>query len=67
MKTSLIMLMNLGSTFVATLTSHCTKGSVFVGGKKEKDRITVLLCANMSGSEKRPLFVIGKSKQPLCS
>ena len=28
------------------------------------DRITVLLCSNMSGTEKRPLLVIGKSKRP---
>lgn len=45
---------------------HCTKVSVLVGGKKAKDRIIVLLCANMSGSDKCPQFVIGKSKQPHC-
>ncbi|GFR95908.1 tigger transposable element-derived protein [Elysia marginata] len=27
-------------------------------------RITLLLCANMTGDEKLPVFVIGKSKQP---
>ena len=30
------------------------------GGKRSKDRITVLVCANMSGSEKLPLLVIGR-------
>lgn len=36
------------------------------GGKKSKDRITVLVCANMTGTEKRKLLVIGKSKTPRC-
>ena len=36
------------------------------GGKKAKDRITVLNCANMIGDEKRPLLVIGKSNRPRC-
>lgn len=34
------------------------------GGKRQKDRLTVLVCANMSGTDKRKLLVIGKSKQP---
>lgn len=33
------------------------------GSKKGKDRVTVVVCANMSGSEKRPLLVIGKSSK----
>lgn len=37
-----------------------------VGGKKSKERITVLVGANASGTEKLPLFVIGKSKKPRC-
>ena len=45
---------------------HCFKGDEMAGGKKAKDRITVLLCCNMTGSEKRPLVVIGKSKSPRC-
>ena len=45
---------------------HCVKGSSLSGGKKAKDRITVLLCANMSGTEKYPLLVVGKSKKPRC-
>lgn len=36
------------------------------GSKKAKDRITVLVCANMTGTEKRNLLVIGKSKSPRC-
>ena len=36
------------------------------GGKKAKERITALVTANMDGSDKRPLFIIGKSKQPRC-
>ena len=33
------------------------------GGKKPKDRLTVLVGASMSG-EKLPLYVIGKSEKP---
>lgn len=32
------------------------------GGKLSKDGLTVLVCANMSGNDKLPLLVIGKSK-----
>ena len=32
------------------------------GGKKSKEQITLLVCANM----KRPLLTIGKSKSPRC-
>ncbi|XP_070550158.1 tigger transposable element-derived protein 4-like [Ptychodera flava] len=45
---------------------HCLKGDELVGGKKAMERITTLVCANMSGTEKRPLFIIGKSRQPRC-
>lgn len=34
------------------------------GFKVNKERITVLACANASGSHKLPLFVIGKSRKP---
>lgn len=34
-----------------------------VGGKNSKNRITVLVCANMDGSDKRPLLVLGKPKK----
>lgn len=36
------------------------------GGKHSKERLTVLMGANMDGSEKLPLLVIGKSKNPRC-
>ncbi|XP_053885320.1 major centromere autoantigen B [Malaclemys terrapin pileata] len=36
------------------------------GGKASKDRVTVLVCANMDGSDKRPLVMIGTSKRPRC-
>lgn len=36
------------------------------GGKSSKERITILLIANMTGTEKRKLFVIGKSAKPRC-
>ncbi|XP_043469542.1 tigger transposable element-derived protein 4-like [Leptopilina heterotoma] len=36
------------------------------GGKQSKERITILQCANMTGTNKLPLLVIGKSKRPRC-
>jgi len=36
------------------------------GGKLSKERLTVLVCANLSGTEKPKLLVIGKSKNPRC-
>ncbi|XP_006007310.2 tigger transposable element-derived protein 4-like [Latimeria chalumnae] len=36
------------------------------GGKKAMDCITLLCCANMDGTKKRPLMVIGRSKSPCC-
>jgi hypothetical protein len=33
------------------------------GGKLRKDGITVLVAANMDGSEKLPLLVIGRSEK----
>ncbi|GFO06121.1 tigger transposable element-derived protein 6 [Plakobranchus ocellatus] len=37
------------------------KGEQCTGGKKAKERMTVLIAANMSGTENLPLLVIGKS------
>lgn len=51
------------------LTPHQTlkfKGEKCVGGKLQKDRLTVLLCCNMSGNDKKKLFVVGKSAKPRC-
>lgn len=36
------------------------------GGKLSKERVTLLVGANMDGSEKLPLFMIGKSANPRC-
>ncbi|KAK3085826.1 hypothetical protein FSP39_009246 [Pinctada imbricata] len=36
------------------------------GGKQSKERLTVMVAANMSGTEKLPLMVIGKSANPRC-
>lgn len=42
------------------------KGENCSGGKLSKDRITIMVAANMSGTEKKKLFVIGKSQKPRC-
>ena len=42
------------------------KGQQCSGGKKSKERITVMVACNSNGSEKLPLFVIGKSIKPRC-
>lgn len=46
--------------------THAFKGEVCTGTKKSKERVTVLVCANMMGTEKCPLLTIGKYKQPRC-
>ena len=46
--------------------THAVTGEVCTGGKKSKERVTVLVCANMSGSEKLSLLTIGKFKKPRC-
>jgi hypothetical protein len=42
------------------------KGQNCYGGKNSKERITVMVGGNMSGTEKLQLLVIGKSKNPRC-
>lgn len=42
------------------------KGDSCAGGKRSKERITVLVAANMTGTEKVPLFVVGKAHKPRC-
>lgn len=42
------------------------KSDKVAGSKKSKDRITALLAVNMTGTDKRPLLIIGKSKEPRC-
>ncbi|KAL4096550.1 hypothetical protein QTP88_021480 [Uroleucon formosanum] len=46
--------------------SLCFKKDVLSGSKKAMDRITVLLCVNLTGSDKRKLLVVGKSLKPRC-
>lgn len=41
------------------------KGEICSGGKLSKERITVYLCASMTGEKRKPL-VIGKFKNPRC-
>ncbi|CAG4987969.1 unnamed protein product [Parnassius apollo] len=42
------------------------KGENCSGGKLSKDRIIVMVTTNMSGTEKKKLFIIGKSQKPRC-
>jgi hypothetical protein len=44
--------------------TYTFKGASCKGIKFNKERITVLVCVNFDGTEKLPLLVIGKSKQP---
>ena len=36
------------------------------GSKKSKERVTVLVATNMTGTDRRKLLVIGKSREPRC-
>lgn len=42
------------------------KNEKCIGGKLAKERLTALVCTNMTGTEKRRLIVIGKSKNLRC-
>lgn len=42
------------------------KNEKCTGGKLSKERITVLLCANSDGSEKRRPLVVGRTNKPRC-
>lgn len=42
------------------------KGDKCQDGKKSKQRVTILFCTNMDGSEKLKPLVIGKSENPRC-
>ena len=46
--------------------THAFKGGTCSGGKQSKKRLTLLLGANMMGTQKLPVFVIGKSANPMC-
>ena len=36
------------------------------GGQKSKERLAFLVCMNMGGSEKLPLYTIGRFQRPRC-
>ena len=36
------------------------------GRKQNKERVTITICANADGSDKFPLWIIGKSFNPRC-
>lgn len=36
------------------------------GHKESKERVTIMTCANATGSHKIPLLLIGKSQRPRC-
>ncbi|XP_038067340.1 uncharacterized protein LOC119737221 isoform X2 [Patiria miniata] len=42
------------------------KGKACNGGERSEERLTAMVCANMDGSEKLPLLVIGNTKKPQC-
>lgn len=44
--------------------THSFKGEKCAGAKHSKDRVTVLVGANMDGHQKLKLLVIGKAKRP---
>ena len=50
----------------ARLKSIVFKGEKCFGGKFSKERISLLLTANMSGTDKLTPMIIGKSKKPRC-
>lgn len=44
----------------------CILGEKVIGGKTDKDILTVLCCVNADGSHKLPMLVIGRSEKPRC-
>ncbi|XP_054652952.1 tigger transposable element-derived protein 4-like [Dunckerocampus dactyliophorus] len=46
--------------------TNTTNGESGVEGKQPKDRVTLMVTANMDGSDKVPLFLIGKFNKPFC-
>jgi hypothetical protein len=46
--------------------SFTIKGQKFKTGKKSKERISVFICSNMTGTEKLKPIAIGRAKQPRC-
>ena len=46
--------------------TYAFKGDKCIGGKHSKERITIMLGSNMSGTHKLTPLVIGKNKSPRC-
>ena len=46
--------------------THAFADEKLSGGKRSKERVTIMVCSNMDGSDKRKLLVIGKSANPRC-
>lgn len=44
--------------------TYAFKGQQVIGGKSSKDRVTLLCCCNMSGTDKLRPLIIGKTKKP---
>lgn len=42
------------------------RGEQCHGGKVSKDRVTIMLCTNMNGTDKHPLLAIGRANKPRC-
>lgn len=42
------------------------KGDSCHGGKRSKERVTALFCANEDGSERLPVLILGKFAKPWC-
>ena len=56
-----------GLNYLATTNKTMTfKTDDCRGTKQSKARITVLVCANMTGTDKRPLLTIGRFNKPRC-
>ena len=46
--------------------THAIAGEICTGDKKSKEKVTILVCTNLSGSDKCPLLTIGKFRHPRC-
>lgn len=42
------------------------KGDLCINSKRSKEGVTILLAANMMGTERLPLVIIGKAQKPRC-
>lgn len=44
--------------------TYAFRGEQVIGGRSSKDRLTLMLCANMAGTDKLQPLIIGKTKKP---